>query len=215
MLSIVSVYKIHQHNQYAYSGHVINFPQDIATVAQTLPHSVEVLSRYIILRRGCADGYADFLVDKNKVLQCLQWLIANNPYYRNIRIDYGNLEELPEQNASIFQQILNSQQQRRSQQTDQPQDQPDEIEDELEGIVTQSAAPSSILRDNERQVNRILGILNENENDLDDLALGINVDTSRPQDNQHIQWPNIDNRPINEFQEQGYIVRAFPKLFPR
>lgn len=30
-----------------------------------------------------------------------------------------------------------------------------------------------------------------------------------------IQWPTIGERPINEFNTEGYIARAFPTLFPK
>ena len=33
-------------------------------------------------------------------------------------------------------------------------------------------------------------------------------------DPQRVSWPNIGNVPINEFNSEGYIVRAFPALFP-
>ena len=33
-------------------------------------------------------------------------------------------------------------------------------------------------------------------------------------ENPHTMWPKIDGCPINEFQTIGYIVRAFPTLYP-
>ena len=49
---------------------------------------------------------------------------------------------------------------------------------------------------NERQVNRLLGILNENQEDLDDLALGIRVgDNGQPSNDPHIEWPKIGSQP--------------------
>ena len=195
--------------QYSYSGLVINFPQNIATVAQRLPHSIPVLSRYIILRRGCADGFTDFFVDRDKVLECLEWLIEHNPYYRNIQIDYNNLEDLPAPAASVFDAIHQSQQERNRNEQEDPNSLSDDDFDD--GIVTDSGAPNLIIRDNQRQVNRVLGILEENQENLDDLALGIRVNQGR-ETHDHIQWPDIEARPINEFQEQGYIVRTFPKI---
>ena len=32
--------------------------------------------------------------------------------------------------------------------------------------------------------------------------------------NPHVLWPEIEGSPINEFQTVGYIVRAFPTLYP-
>src|SRR5688572_30742923 len=32
--------------------------------------------------------------------------------------------------------------------------------------------------------------------------------------NDPVTWPHIADNPINEFQTQGYIVRAFPTLYP-
>ncbi|KAJ4491590.1 hypothetical protein C8J55DRAFT_411545, partial [Lentinula edodes] len=37
-----------------------------------------------------------FVVERDKVLHALQWLIANNPLYRDIKISMHNLQSLPE-----------------------------------------------------------------------------------------------------------------------
>ncbi|CAG8831462.1 3838_t:CDS:1, partial [Gigaspora rosea] len=44
--------------------------------------------------------------------------------------------------------------------------------------------------------------------------IAINNTINRLLANNTIEWPRIDNNPINEFQTSGYIARAFPTLYP-
>ena len=66
VLPIMSLYQL-PNGQYAYSGHVINLPQDVACFANScLNFPVNLTS----------------LWSGKKELRALQWLLANNQYYR-------------------------------------------------------------------------------------------------------------------------------------
>ncbi|CAM9760302.1 unnamed protein product, partial [Ectocarpus sp. 13 AM-2016] len=65
--------------QLGYGGHVVNVAQDISTLAAALP-------------RLAAD---DLHVRRARVQRALQWLIANNPYNRDIVLDNMALSQLP------------------------------------------------------------------------------------------------------------------------
>ena len=85
VLPIMSLYRL-PHGQYAYSGHVINLPQDVATFANSLPRLPNELDVIIVRKEGAVDSHCDFRVRMSIVLRALQWLLANNKYYCTIHI---------------------------------------------------------------------------------------------------------------------------------
>ena len=95
VLPIMSLYRL-PHGQYGYSGHVINLPQDIASFATSLPRLPSELDVLVVRKEGATQSHRDFCVRRSIVLRALQWLLANNIYYRNIRIDPDALALLPE-----------------------------------------------------------------------------------------------------------------------
>ena len=95
VLPIMSLYKL-PHGQHAYSGHVINLPQDVASFANSLPRLPSELDVIIVRKEGAADSHRDFRVRRAVVLRALQWLITNNKYYRNVLINPEALAMLPE-----------------------------------------------------------------------------------------------------------------------
>ena len=95
VLPIMSLYKL-PYGQYAYSGHVINLPQNVASFANTLPRLPSELDVIIVRKEGAANSHRDFRVRRAVVLRALQWLIANNKYYHNVHINPDALSMLPE-----------------------------------------------------------------------------------------------------------------------
>ena len=61
VLPIMSLYKL-PHGQYAYSGHVINLPQDVATFANSLPQLPSELDVIIVRKEGASNTHHDFHV---------------------------------------------------------------------------------------------------------------------------------------------------------
>ena len=94
VLPIMSVYRL-PHGQYGYSGHVINLPQDVASFATSLPRLPSQLDVIVVRRDGAAGSHRDFKVRRSVVLRALQWLLANNIYYRHVHIDQAALSLLP------------------------------------------------------------------------------------------------------------------------
>ncbi|KAK3907153.1 ATP-dependent DNA helicase [Frankliniella fusca] len=91
---VISLYKFKK-CQYKYKGQVINFSQDVQSVADHLPHLVEDLDNVVVVKLRNSIHSEDFVVRKQKVLNALIWLKQNNPYYSDITIDYQNLDTLP------------------------------------------------------------------------------------------------------------------------
>ena len=95
VLPIMSLYRL-PHGQYAYSGHVINLPQDVASFVNCLPRLPTELDIIVVRKQGAADSHHDFRVRRSVVLAALQWLLANNQYYRRVQINSDALALLPE-----------------------------------------------------------------------------------------------------------------------
>ena len=99
VLPIMSIYRL-PHGQYSYSGHVINLPQDVASFATRLPRLPSELDAVVVRKEGGVQSHRDFRVRRSVVLRALQWLVANNIYYRNVHIDPSALALLPEDDLS-------------------------------------------------------------------------------------------------------------------
>ena len=188
---IVSVYKI-KNNQYGYRGNIITFPQDISSMAKALPHSIETISKYIIVRRKQCGNFIDFIVNSERLRNALKWLKKNNPFYREIEISQDNLNRLPK-NGSVLNNILEAQKCNLAEENDSDSDseQPNEQEkEEYPNTIYMSGAASINFQNIEQNVKRII------------------------QNQPVIDAPTIESNPVNEFSSPGFIVKAFPTLFP-
>ena len=81
--------------QYKYNGHTICFPQDITKIANMLSRRVEHLDILIVTRHSNDHKAYDFIVSRHRVLAALEYNLANDPYYKNVRIDTNALASLP------------------------------------------------------------------------------------------------------------------------
>ena len=64
--------------------------------ANSLPRLPSELDVIVVRKEEATQSHRDFRVRRSIVLHALQWLLANNIYYRNIRIDPDALAVLPE-----------------------------------------------------------------------------------------------------------------------
>ena len=94
VLPIMTLYRL-PHGQYGYSGHIINLPQDVASLADKLPRTPADLDVLVIRKEGAVGHHRDFRVRRSVVLHALEWLTINNTYYRNVTIDHDVLALLP------------------------------------------------------------------------------------------------------------------------
>ena len=93
-LPIMRVY-IKPGGQRGYSGHVINLPQNIAELAHSLPRYPKDLSVIIVKMKGEDNSFKNVAVRRQNVSNALQWLINNNPHYKDINVNQ-HLNCLPE-----------------------------------------------------------------------------------------------------------------------
>ena len=190
VLPIMSLYRL-PHGQYGYRGHVINLPQDVASFANTLPRLPTELDIIVVRKEGSIQSHRDFRVRRSVVLQALQWLVANNSYYRNVHIDPDALAQLPEDGdlAGLHSMTVDSP----------PDDSevpaPQDI-DPYDADLSRTFVPVTAPR------------LTEQE------AIRQSVQERQSSQPPAIAWPSTGDTPINEFNTEGYISCAFPTLFP-
>ena len=193
VLPIMSLYRL-PHGQYAYSGHVINLPQDVACFANSLPRLPSELDIIVIRKEGADNSHHDFRVRKTVVLCALQWLLANNKYYRGVRLNPDALALLPEDGnlTGLHSVTLNT----TSDDTELPSTQ--EEEDPYNAHLSASVVPITTQRMTEQET--------------------VRQSVQERQSHQQpatptLSWPPSGSTPVNEFNTEGYISCAFPTLF--
>lgn len=176
--------------QFGYSGNIINFQQDLSNLNYQLPHSLNSLSDFVIIRKETDDvrNFREFRVRRRKVHEALEHLMLINNRYRNaVVVDHDALTTLPENDSvhtyfrECFESNENEEQNLESQEFSQNQT-------DL-SLITETNVPN-------------IEIPIERER-VDDALNATPV----------IQMPELDNRPINELTE-GLVCLAFPCLFP-
>ena len=189
---IMSLYRL-PHGQYGYSGHVINLPQDIASFATSLPRLPSELDVIVVRKEGAAQSHRDFRVRSSIVLHALQWLLANNIYYRNIHIDPDALALLPEDGDLTGLCSVTVE-------TD-DQETPPAQNDPSDDHIATSFVPINL---NPRMTEQETIRKSVQERQFHQPA------ETPPT----VMWPPRGGTPINEFKTEGYISCAFPTLFP-
>ena len=189
VLPVMSIYKL-PHGQYGYSGHIINFPQDVKSFATSLPRLPSEV-QIVVVRKEREQSHKDFPVRRSVVEEALMWLLANNIYYQNIGVSLNQdtLASLPEDGDLTD---LPTIQPTESQGKATPDDTNTTEEEHYSTSFVPNAAPPATEREIIQQA----------------------VQSLEQPRSSHLMWPSIGGTPINEFQTEGYFSMAFPTLFP-
>ena len=184
VMPVMSIYKL-PHGQYGYSGHVINFPQDVQSFATSLPRLSADIS-VLVVRKEREQTHRDFHVRRRVVEEALTWLIANNIYYQrhSVRLNQDTLASLPEDGDLTDLRSIQPVQSEAEVTYDEAT-----TEDHYSSSFVPNAAPPATERETIEQ------------------ALGQSQSST-------LMWPSIGGTPINEFTTEGYFSMAFPTLFP-
>jgi hypothetical protein len=92
------------HPQRRLKGHIISYPVDPTMVLNKLPLTGEKLnglvkiifvSRHKRMSLQEASKLRFFLIRRDKYRRALEWLILNNPLYKDVQVDHSALEKLP------------------------------------------------------------------------------------------------------------------------
>ena len=196
-LPIMRVY-IKPGGQRGYSGHCINLPQNVKELASSLPRYPRDLSVFIVKVKGKENTFKDVTVRRQKVHDALLWLIENNSHYAELKINIESLNSLPENGVPSDLLTVETEDQIVSDESvepdlGQPTDNPTE-----DTVYNESTQMSSFLPVGEQQKQEIEALRND-----------LHVSAEEP-----MEWPTVDDEPLNEYQTAYLATMAFPTLFP-
>ena len=188
--------------QQAFSGNVISFPQRTSDLVKTLPRLFKDL-KWITVRfkkSGDPSDYKDFKVRRNNVRQWLIFLIKWSPAYHDVEISESNFSLLPEDD-SVFHEldklggssIVNHE---ATEQSDSEEEEEDGIADGPQETGTIDILESSVGQEDniQNELSILVDAIQENE--------------------EHIDWPEREETPVNEHTDSLLLASAFPTLFP-
>ncbi|KAK3907787.1 ATP-dependent DNA helicase [Frankliniella fusca] len=191
---VIAVFKL-KGIQYGYSGNVINFCQDVNSFTKQLPMKLKDLPSILTVKFDNKVSNAHyFRVRAEKVVNALKWLKANNPWYADIEINEENLQLLPEDDNvyNVFESVCVSSESSSNFHTDIDGEETETDEEYSDNMQNSDAEFANVYVSGLPQVN---------------------AESTENQIKSHLEWPIIDDKPINEFSTEGYICRAFPTLF--
>ena len=177
--------------QRGYSGHCINLPPNVNELAYSLPRYPKDVPFVIVSMRAKGNTCKEVIVRRQKVENALQWLSLHNPQYKDIEINRDALNSLPENGTPADVVTLEANPDNVDQ--DSPTD--TELETDSDVVYNKDTETSSFLSSehNEKQ---------EREAIQDELA------------GKTLNWPTVQNEPLNEYKTSYLATLAFPTLFP-
>ena len=192
-LPLISVY-LKPGGQRGYSGHCINLPQHVEELASSLPRLPRELSVIVVKIKTKDNNFKDLLVRRQKVADALLWLISNNPYYKDVKINQCSLNCLPKH--SIPCDLISVERESQDSQCSEPDLGPQNEED--------------IVYNEETEMNSFLPIPQCEQQEM----LAIQEQLSSTHHNVAMSWPKVDTDPLNEYKTPFLATMAFPTLFP-
>ena len=193
-LPVMRIY-IKPGGQRGYSGHCINLPQNVEELASSLPRYPKDLSVIIVKVKGRDNTFKDCVVRRQKVHSALLWLIQNNPLYTDVQINEQVLNCLPNNGVPV--DLLSVESEDSISYDNVEPDFGPPTDDSGECSVFNESNDSSFLPVGEQQQQQELN------------AIRNQISASEP-----LNWPTVDNQPVNEYETSYLATMAFPTLFP-
>ena len=139
----------------------------------------------------------DFIVSRHRILAALEYKLANDPYYKNVRIDNNALASLPAIPTNVSSSLHYSNTTETT--VHLSLEPPHELtEDSADPSVNQTSSFVPIIPNTNIETQEIRHYLH---------AYNHHFDTT-------IEWPPIGLSPINEYNTEDLLSMAFPTLFP-
>ena len=189
VMPMMSLYRLPL-GQYGYSGHVVNLPQDVSSFVTSLPRHPSDIDVILVCKEGALETHKDFRVCHSKILMALAWL-KQNKYYHDISLDQSALAQLPEDGnlTGLLTVVL-------------PLDDDDHVSD------------STPLDDDTVMSSTFVPMVPRKQTEQNIIRQNISSRQHTDETERTVQWPQVENTPINEFKTKDYMTRAFPTLFP-
>ena len=181
-------------------GHTISFQQEVDELATTLPRIPEDLPFIVVKGRNEQIEDKIFRVRKQKIIDALLYLKANNEDYAGIKISVENANAYPEDGVPTNLTTVSKEDMSIRDEDEHTADNPESVNDN-ETFVDAPMAGKTVVE----QLKQMLGTQTENQNNED----GQRRDVARNQ----CQWPTRSTKPASEYCI-GYFSKAFPDLFP-
>ena len=221
---MMNVFRLPSGRQYGYSGDVLNLPQDVQSVVNSLPRTASNLGTVVVRRKRSSGNVMEFRVRRDRVYAALVLLKRNNKYYSNIKIDSvaldalsedGELKELQTIEIDVVNDI--SPFGANAPEADACKT-GEENDDNIE--FSHSVLPSTSLGLTETE--KIRKVINKiGDKPWYSAKKQSSEQKSSPSDDETVdessafmKWPTCGSTPISEFTTEGYWTQAFPTLFP-
>ena len=191
VIPMMSMYHL-PHGQLGYNGHVVNLPQDVTTFVNSLPRHPNDLDIIIVRQEHSNNSHHDFRVRRSKVLDALNWLIANNVYFSHVTVNDNNVASLPEDDdlSQICTVTISSEES-----TELP-------------FPIQAADPYTA------NLSRTLILFQVYTKPNQKRMYKTVIGTAYFYTCSTVMWPARGLTPINESSSEGYFTCGFPSLFP-
>ena len=193
-LPVMRIY-IKPGGQRGYSGHCINLPQNVEELASSLPRYPKDLSVIIVKVKGRDNTFKDCVVRSQKVHSALLWLIQNNPLYTDVQINEQALNCLPNNGVPVDLLSVESEDSISY----------DNVEPDF-GPPTDDSGEYSVFNE-PNDMSSFLPVGEQQQQELN--AIRNQISASEP-----LNWPTVDNQPVNEYETSYLATMAFPTLFP-
>lgn len=199
-----------KHGGIASRGHCIAFPQAVQKPATNLPRLPAEVNIIRVRKQGKDDTHKDFRVRRQRIERALHWLKDNNTAYRDIVIDDGRIQCLPEDGElPDLRTVECSEIEHSNDQGPAPQ-QLDAGETDENGDLTISGVtlPEPGVNVQARVEAAINQIVSESvDGEVEETA-------QQPAAQPVIPWPTISTTPASEFTTPHFFTLSFPCLFP-
>ena len=199
-----------KHGGIASRGHCIAFSQAVQEPATILPRLSAEVNIIRVRKQGKDDTHKDFRVRRQHIERALHWLKDNNTAYRDIVIDDGRIQclpedgELPDLRTVEYSEIEHSNDQGPApQQLDAGET--DENGDSTISGVTLPEPGVNVQARVEAAINQIVSESVDGE---------VEETAQQPAAQPVIPWPTISTTPASEFITPHFFTLSFPCLFP-
>ena len=201
-----------------YKGNVLNIEQDVKKTLETLPLSPNQLPVIIVRMKNQQneEGFKDFRVRRNAILQWLYFLKAKNHLYRDLNIDLDAAQNLPV-DGDISSQLNVLEEEEISTKNSPVVEVEEEVEDEdfcQEAGPEQGGATGLHPEDENFNVDRgyLCGPVLQKEQ-LDDEIISQFLQDQYGTSNDPIPWHEA-NQILSDYNHPYLQALAFPTLFP-